>query len=163
MCRSIYIYMRRDRSVGAMGLELDSGAARGSCPVYIGGRGRNGGPEKWVPRPLGEARRRRGPEIYEHRSGSQDLKRGGTAAGPTRCSHSYLHLLLVRVQSVTQAWQAAGPLRLAPASHSSQPYLDCVCVSSGSAAGRPMLRGSRLGHRLDRSPRPRAGAASICH
>jgi hypothetical protein len=44
----------------------------------------------------GEARRRRGPEIYEHRSGSQDLKRGCTAAGPTRCSHSYLHLLLVR-------------------------------------------------------------------
>lgn len=49
----------------------------------------------------GEARRRRGPEIYEHRSGSQDLKRGCTAAGPTRCSHSYLHITA-----------GQGPLRL---------------------------------------------------
>jgi hypothetical protein len=30
----------------------------------------------------------RGPEIYEHRSGSQDLK-GDTATGPTRCSYYY--------------------------------------------------------------------------
>jgi len=86
---------------------LDSGAARGRGLYREEEKGRS----VWV-QPLGGQKRLDvdgGPEIYEHRSGSQDLKRGDTATGPTRCSHSSTYTYCwsgrVRVES--------GP----PASH----------------------------------------------
>jgi hypothetical protein len=93
---------------------------------------------------IGERRRRgficsclsSGPKIYEHGSGSQDLK-GHTAAGPTRCSLSYLHLLLVR------SGQGMPP------GHGSESQSISIAFArvSGGAAPRPGRVGSETSAR----------------
>jgi hypothetical protein len=113
--------------------------------VYIGRRRRS---EVVQPLRLRPPRRRRGPEIYEHRSGSQDLnKRGDTATGPTRCSHSYLHLVLVR--------PGQGRVRPAP--------LRSACTASRLRLRvirlRPLALTAGRGWARSPAPSPRSGAA----
>lgn len=107
-------------------------------------------------------RRRRGPEIYEHRSGSQDLKRGTLRPGPRdvpTATYTYCRSGRVRVPSgSSQAGRWPAPPAAPPASHFHLSIAFACHPAAPGTAGRGRPLALTAGHGAGRPGARRGGA-----